>query len=313
VQNLVRGFATYQDRNSGRWFQVVDKSSLSDNWAETSCSAMYTYTVDAAVKRGYVDAATYQSTVDAGRRGELNRISLHSDGLTYLTTISIGTNVGDYSYYVNWTQATNDFHGLGAFLLFYEETFGVRRHHRVVRRQRQAVQGRVHALPGRTSSPTAAASRAAPRLPAIGQGAPRQSRATKTRRRVGALGRATSPKPLTPTRTIVYRFEMTWLVPVMSLVSSMTKPLTEVSAYTPVTVSVPPVVGTCRTNSLRPVVWVAPQPPSSWLLTPNRPVPVTCCPPMVPVQSAVPVSPWLVPATSRACRTHRPGFRPWPR
>jgi unsaturated rhamnogalacturonyl hydrolase len=123
VQNLVRGFATYQDRNSGRWFQVVDKGSLSDNWTETSCSAMYTYTVDAAIKRGYVDATTYQSTADAGKQGELDRISLHSDGLTYLTTISVGTNVGDYSYYINRTKATNDFHGLGAFLFFSEEAF----------------------------------------------------------------------------------------------------------------------------------------------------------------------------------------------
>jgi unsaturated rhamnogalacturonyl hydrolase len=123
VQNLVRGFATYQDTTSGRWFQVVDKGSLSDNWTETSCSAMYTYTVDAAIKRGYVDGTTYRSTVDAGKQGELNRISLHSDGLTYLTTISVGTSVGDYSYYVNRTRATNDFHGLGAFLFFYEETF----------------------------------------------------------------------------------------------------------------------------------------------------------------------------------------------
>ncbi|WP_426502723.1 glycoside hydrolase family 88 protein [Dactylosporangium sp. McL0621] len=122
LQNLVRGMATYQDPASGRWFQVVDKGGRSDNWTETSCSAMYTYTVDAAVKRGYVPAS-YQSTVDAGRTGELNRISLHSDGLTYLTTISIGTNVGDYAFYVDRTQATNDFHGLGAFLFFAEESF----------------------------------------------------------------------------------------------------------------------------------------------------------------------------------------------
>ena len=122
VQNLVRGFATYQDPASGRWFQVVDKGSRTDNWTETSCSAMYTYTIDSAIKRGYVPT-TYQSNVDAGKQGELNRISLHSDGLTYLTTISIGTNVGDYSYYINRTKATNDFHGLGAFLFFYEEAF----------------------------------------------------------------------------------------------------------------------------------------------------------------------------------------------
>jgi unsaturated rhamnogalacturonyl hydrolase len=121
VQNLVRGFATYQDPASGRWFQVVDKGGQGDNWTETSCSAMYTYTISAAVRHGYV-SASYQANADAGTRGELNRISLHSDGLTYLTVVSPGTGVGAYSYYVTRPQATNDFHGLGAFLFFSEET-----------------------------------------------------------------------------------------------------------------------------------------------------------------------------------------------
>ncbi|NUQ96526.1 MAG: carbohydrate-binding protein [Streptomyces sp.] len=122
VRNLVRGMAASQDPSSGRWFQVVDKGGSTGNWTETSCSAMFTLTVDTAIKRGYVSRDAYQATVDAGKRGELDRISLHSDGLTYLTTISVGTNVGDYAYYINRPQATNDFHGLGAFLYFYEET-----------------------------------------------------------------------------------------------------------------------------------------------------------------------------------------------
>ncbi|WP_328580749.1 glycoside hydrolase family 88 protein [Streptomyces sp. NBC_00370] len=123
VQNLVRGMAAYQDPSTGRWFQVVDKGSSAGNWTETSCSAMYTLTVEAAIKGGYVSRADYQPTVDSGKRGELNRISLHTDGLTYLTSISVGTNVGDYAYYINRPQATNDFHGLGAFLYFYEQVY----------------------------------------------------------------------------------------------------------------------------------------------------------------------------------------------
>ncbi|MFF6961659.1 glycoside hydrolase family 88 protein [Streptomyces sp. NPDC008317] len=124
VRDLVRGIAAYQDPASGRWFQVVDKGSSAGNWTETSCSAMFTLTADAAIKRGYVPAATYQATVDAGERGALDRISLHSDGLTYLTSISVGTNVGDYAYYTARSRATNDFHGLGAFLYFFEQVNG---------------------------------------------------------------------------------------------------------------------------------------------------------------------------------------------
>jgi unsaturated rhamnogalacturonyl hydrolase len=120
VRNMVRGFATYQDPATGRWFQVVDKGNRSDNWTETSCSSMYTYTIDKAVESGYVDAS-YQVYADRGYQGVLNRISLGSDGRTNLTNISIGTNVGSYSYYIARQRATNDFHGLGAFLIMNEQ------------------------------------------------------------------------------------------------------------------------------------------------------------------------------------------------
>ncbi|MGW3652110.1 hypothetical protein [Streptomyces sp. NPDC000878] len=38
-----------------------------------------------------------------------------------LADISIGTNVGDYAYCIARTRATNDFHGLGAFLIMNEQ------------------------------------------------------------------------------------------------------------------------------------------------------------------------------------------------
>jgi unsaturated rhamnogalacturonyl hydrolase len=120
VQNLVRGEAAYQDPRTGRWFQVVDKGSRSDNWTETSCSSMFTYTIDVAVARGYVPAG-YQANADRGHQGVLAALSIGADGRTNLANISVGTNVGSYSYYVGRTRATNDFHGLGAFLLMNEQ------------------------------------------------------------------------------------------------------------------------------------------------------------------------------------------------
>jgi unsaturated rhamnogalacturonyl hydrolase len=120
LRNLVAGFQRYQDATTGRWFQVVDKGSRSDNWTETSCSSMYTFTTSRAVERGYVDAG-YRTMASRGYQGVLAKISLGSDGRTNITDISIGTNVGDYSYYINRTRATNDFHGLGAFLIMNEQ------------------------------------------------------------------------------------------------------------------------------------------------------------------------------------------------
>jgi unsaturated rhamnogalacturonyl hydrolase len=66
-------------------------------------------------------AADYQANADRAYRGVLDELSVGADGRTNLANISIGTNVGSYSYYVGRSRATNDFHGLGAFLLMNEQ------------------------------------------------------------------------------------------------------------------------------------------------------------------------------------------------
>ncbi|WP_438290701.1 glycoside hydrolase family 88/105 protein [Streptomyces sp. HUAS TT7] len=120
LRNLASGLEHYQDSKTGRWFQVVDKGAKSDNWTETSCSSMFTYALDRSVQQGYIDPH-FEAVAQRGYQGVLAKISLGPDGRTDLTDISIGTNVGDYSYYVGRTRATNDFHGLGAFLIMNEQ------------------------------------------------------------------------------------------------------------------------------------------------------------------------------------------------
>jgi unsaturated rhamnogalacturonyl hydrolase len=120
LRDLAAGLERYQDPATGRWFQVVDKGSQSGNWTETSCSSMFAFALSRAVEQGYIDAH-YKTVADRAYQGVLKKISLGSDGRTNLTDISVGTNVGSYSYYVGRTRATNDFHGLGAFLIMNEQ------------------------------------------------------------------------------------------------------------------------------------------------------------------------------------------------
>lgn len=120
LRNLVSGLARYQDPATGRWFQVMDKGSRSDNWTETSCSSMHTFVISRAVERGYVDQSN-KAVATRGYAGVLGQISLGSDNRTNLTEICIGTNVGSYSFYMDRPRATNDFHGLGAFLIMNEQ------------------------------------------------------------------------------------------------------------------------------------------------------------------------------------------------
>ncbi|MER5535023.1 glycoside hydrolase family 88/105 protein [Streptomyces mirabilis] len=119
-RRLAAGLEKYQDPATGRWFQVVDKGARSDNWTETSCSSMFTYALSRGAQQGYLDPH-YGSVAGRGYQGVLARMSVGSDGRTNLTDISIGTNVGDYAYYIARDRATNDFHGLGAFLIMNEQ------------------------------------------------------------------------------------------------------------------------------------------------------------------------------------------------
>ena len=120
VRKLVKDLAHDQDPQTGLWYQIVDKPTLQGNWTETSSSAMYTYIIDVAVKRGYV-SHKYHAIAERGYRGVLSRLSVGSDGLTNLSGICEGTNVGPLQYYLDRKRNTNDLHGLGAFLIMNEE------------------------------------------------------------------------------------------------------------------------------------------------------------------------------------------------
>ncbi|MFF1606659.1 glycoside hydrolase family 105 protein [Amycolatopsis sp. NPDC058278] len=120
VNFLAAGYQRYQDASTGRWYQVVDRGGDAKNWLETSASSMYTFTMARGVQRGYLPAS-YQAVADRGYAGVLRKVSVGSDGLTNITDICEGTNVGDLSYYYGRARKTNDFHGLGAFLIMNEQ------------------------------------------------------------------------------------------------------------------------------------------------------------------------------------------------
>ncbi|HWF89037.1 MAG TPA: glycoside hydrolase family 88 protein [Pyrinomonadaceae bacterium] len=120
VTLLVRAWARYQDEKTGLWYQLVDKGDNPANWLETSSSSMYTYVTAMAVDRGYVEKK-YANVVTRGYAGVLTKISLDKDGQTNMTDICEGTGVADLAYYFARKRNTNDFHGLGAFLIMNEK------------------------------------------------------------------------------------------------------------------------------------------------------------------------------------------------
>ena len=120
LNQLATAFEKYQDKDTGLWWQVVDKGTVPGNWLETSSSSMYTFAMWMGVKRGYLPKR-FRDVALRGYRGVLTQISLDKDGMTDLANICEGTNVADINYYFARKRNTNDFHGIGAFLIMNEQ------------------------------------------------------------------------------------------------------------------------------------------------------------------------------------------------
>jgi unsaturated rhamnogalacturonyl hydrolase len=117
IQELVERLVTFQDENTGLWYQVVPKGEKADNWLETSCTSLFVLTILRAVNDGYVDKS-YAKYALRGYEGIINhKVSVNKDGGLSLKGVCIGTSIGTYEYYVNRETSVNDLHGVGAFVL----------------------------------------------------------------------------------------------------------------------------------------------------------------------------------------------------
>ncbi|MBN1302586.1 MAG: glycoside hydrolase family 88 protein [Melioribacteraceae bacterium] len=105
----VLGIIKYQSA-SGLWHQLLDKN---DSYLETSCSAMFTYTIARAVNKGFLDKR-FTSAAIRGWEGVLSKI--RPDGM--VEGVCTGTVVSDNLVdYYNRPAPLNDVHGIGTVIL----------------------------------------------------------------------------------------------------------------------------------------------------------------------------------------------------
>ena len=128
LQRLASALATYRDATTGLWYQVVDKPNRSGNYPETSASCMIVYVFAKGARLGYLDPSYLRIAQDAfasiasqlvttGRGGELNLLqTCQSAGLG-----NQPYRDGSFEYYVGEPKRTNDFKGIGSFLMAANE------------------------------------------------------------------------------------------------------------------------------------------------------------------------------------------------
>lgn len=109
LRRHILGIAQYQS-GEGLWHQLLDKV---DSYLETSCSAMFIYTIARAVNKGYIEPR-YASIAQRGWEGVRSKI--RSDG--QIEGVCTGTGVSDdLAFYYRRPTPINDVHGLGTILL----------------------------------------------------------------------------------------------------------------------------------------------------------------------------------------------------
>ena len=103
------GIAKYQSAD-GLWHQILDKN---DSYLETSCSAMFIYSIARAVNQGWIDAR-YGSIAIRGWEG-LKKHEIQLDG--QVKNICVGTGIEDnLVFYYDRPARLEEKHGLGAVI-----------------------------------------------------------------------------------------------------------------------------------------------------------------------------------------------------
>lgn len=113
-----------QDKKTGLWYQVLDRSGDKGNYLESSVSTMFVYTLFKAVRLGYLDES-YLKIAEKGYKGILkNFIEVDDQGVVSITkacaVAGLGGKVyrsGDYEYYINEKIRDNDPKAVGPFIM----------------------------------------------------------------------------------------------------------------------------------------------------------------------------------------------------
>lgn len=106
---------------SGVWRQVLDHPEL---WEETSCTAMFAYSIARAVNRGWIDASNL-----AVARKAFAGVATHITPEGIVKGTSQSTNIGlTLEYYANRERPDDDLHSRGVVLLAGAEILAAQPH-----------------------------------------------------------------------------------------------------------------------------------------------------------------------------------------
>jgi unsaturated rhamnogalacturonyl hydrolase len=122
--SLMSALGRVQDQPTGLWYQVLDQGNREGNYLEASASCMVVYAMAKGVRMGYLDKR-YLDLARTGYRGLLEHfIEVNDQGLVDLKHICSVAGLGgtpyrdgSFDYYISEPVVTNDYKGVGPFIL----------------------------------------------------------------------------------------------------------------------------------------------------------------------------------------------------
>ena len=106
---MMAALLKYQSDN-GMWRQLID---YEPSWAESSCTAMFTYAMIAGIKYGWLEEEEYRPAAQKA----WDALCAHLDSEANLTEICAGTGRGDnIEFYLKRPRLTGDLHGQAPLL-----------------------------------------------------------------------------------------------------------------------------------------------------------------------------------------------------
>lgn len=119
-ENALKAVLKYRN-DLGLWCQVLDRPDAEDNWCETSCSCLFTYSLFKAVRLGVI-SKNYLDDAKKAYDALIGRLKYDGEQML-IENVSVGTCIdeGDYRHYIERRTVTNDLHGTGAFVLMCTE------------------------------------------------------------------------------------------------------------------------------------------------------------------------------------------------
>jgi unsaturated rhamnogalacturonyl hydrolase len=129
LRDAAAGVARVQDPVTGLWWDVLDQPNRAGNYLEASASSMFAYALAKGARLGYLDAS-YRTVAERAFDGLLaNLVRENADGTVSLVNVcqvsGLGGGLrkdgsyrdGSYAYYVSEPVVTDDYKGVGPFIL----------------------------------------------------------------------------------------------------------------------------------------------------------------------------------------------------